>query len=53
MRTAGLVGRMTREQRDVLRKQIDARVRARLSAMAPKGPRQTGHVPTAPRRVTS
>ena len=36
---------MTREQRDLLRKRIDAQTRERLSAMAPKGPRPTGHVP--------
>ena len=53
MRTAGLRGRMTREQRDFLRKQIDVRMRERLSAMAPKGPRPTGYVPAAPRGVKS
>ena len=44
---------MTREQRDLLRKQIDVRVRERLSTMAPKGPRTTDRVPTAPQRVKS
>jgi len=32
MRTAGLRGRMTREQRDLVRKQIDARMRERLES---------------------
>ena len=32
MRTAGLIGRMTREQRDFVRKQIDARMRERLES---------------------
>ena len=32
MRTAGLRGRMSREQRDFLRKQIDARMRERLDS---------------------
>ena len=36
---------MTPEQRDSLRKEIDVRVRERLSAMAPKGPRTTDRVP--------
>ncbi len=31
-RTAGLRARMTREQRDILRKQIDARMRERLES---------------------
>jgi hypothetical protein len=30
MSTAGFIGRMTREQRDLLRKQIDVRMRERL-----------------------
>ena len=32
MRTAGLRGRMSREQRDFLRKQIDVRTRERLES---------------------
>ena len=35
---------MTRKQRDVLRRQIDARIRERLNAMAPRGPRPTAYV---------
>jgi hypothetical protein len=30
MSTSGFIGRMTREQRDLLRKQIDVRMRERL-----------------------
>ena len=44
---------MTREQRDFLRKEIDVRVRERLSTMAPKGPPTTDRVPMAPQRVKS
>lgn len=46
---------MTREQRDFLRNEIDARMRQRLRAtapMAPKGARPTGHVPKAQRPVS-
>jgi len=44
---------MTRAQRDLLRKQIDARMRERLSTMAQKGARPRGHVSKAKRPVKS
>jgi hypothetical protein len=44
MRTGDLVGRLSREQRDNLRKQIDVRVRERLDALANGGGRPPGHV---------
>ena len=44
MRTGDLVGRLSREQRDDLRKQIDVRVRERLEVLAKLGGRPRGHV---------
>ena len=43
MRAAGLLGCMTRDQRDFLRKQIDARMRERLDGSSKGGPRPLGH----------
>ena len=55
MRTAGgLVYRMTREQRDLLRKQIDTLIRERLvGEPARRGPRHMGDAPKRPRKVKS
>jgi hypothetical protein len=44
MRAGELVGRLSREQRDYLRKQIDVRIRERLGVLA-KGGRPPGHIP--------
>ncbi len=44
MRTGDLLGRLSREQRDYLRKQIDVRVRERLVVLAKGGGRPPGHV---------
>ncbi len=44
MRTGDLVGRLSREQRDYLREQIDVLVRERLSVLAKGGGRPPGHV---------
>ena len=45
MKTAGLIGRMTREQRDLLRKQIDVRARERLAKQSKFGGSHAGDVP--------
>ena len=44
---------MTREQRDFLRKLIDARMRKRLDGLAVRGGSPPGSVPRPPRRVKS
>jgi hypothetical protein len=44
---------MTREQRDFLRKLIDARMRERLDGLAVRGGSPPGSVPRPPRRVKS
>jgi len=49
MRTAGRLDRMTPEQRDLLRKQIDARVRERLVGQSKRGGSRNGQVVKLPR----
>jgi hypothetical protein len=49
MRTARLIGRMTRGQRDLLRKQIDVRARERLAGQSKRGGSHAGDVPKLPR----
>jgi len=46
------LARMTREQRDFLRNEIDALIRERLAEEPTRrGPRQRGGVPQKPRKV--
>ncbi len=49
MRTARLIGRMTREQRDLLRKQIDVRMRERLEGRSKRGGSHYGDASKLPR----
>lgn len=52
--TAGLVGRMTREQRDFLRGQIDARMREQLGErVEARTARPGGHVRKPPKQAKS
>ena len=44
---------MTREQRDVLRKKIDARMRERLAGLSKRGGSHIGPMPKKPRKVKS
>ena len=45
---------MTREQREIIRKQIDALMRERLGGEpAPRGPRHQGNTPKRPQKVKS
>jgi hypothetical protein len=45
--------RVTREERDLLRKLIDARVRERLSELSQRGASPGGYLARPPRRVKS
>ena len=51
MTTTGPAYRMTPEQREFLRKQIDVRVRERLDKLPVRGGSPPGSVPSTPRRV--
>jgi len=45
---------MTREQREIIRKQIDALMRERLGGEpSPRGPRHQGNAPKRPQKVKS
>ena len=45
---------MTREQREIIRKQIDALMRERLGGEpSPRGPRHQGNAPKGPQKVKS